>query len=107
MTTTTTTARPDATERDERKRKRAAIIKFSLAGAAVLGIGAAATSAGWTDNAWFSADASAVDPATAINLQGAYVGPAGTPRTRTSRPPTTSRAAGRTSSPSPPRCSPT
>ena len=60
MTTTTTSTRLDATDRDERKRKRAAIIKFSLAGAAVLGIGAAATSAGWTDDAWFSASASAV-----------------------------------------------
>ncbi|MCR6705515.1 MAG: hypothetical protein NVV66_12780 [Cellulomonas sp.] len=73
MTTTTTHARLETTERDERKRKRAAIIKFSLAGAAVLGIGAAATSAGWTDDAWFGAGASAVDPDTAIDLRGAFV----------------------------------
>ncbi|MBO9556317.1 hypothetical protein, partial [Cellulomonas sp.] len=53
-------------------RKRAAITKYSLAGAALLGIGAAVTSAAWTDDAWFSANANAVDPATAINLQGAF-----------------------------------
>ena len=56
----------------KRRRKRAAIVKFSLAGAAVLGIGAAATTAVWTNDAWFSATAAAVDPATAINLQGAF-----------------------------------
>jgi len=76
MTTIPNTTTVD--ERDERKRKRAAILKFSLAGAAVLGIGAAATSAAWTDDAWFSAGASAIDPSTAINLQGAYVD-SGTP----------------------------
>ncbi|MCR6688213.1 hypothetical protein [Cellulomonas sp.] len=54
MSTTTV----DTDRQDERKRKRAAIIKFSLAGAALLGIGAAATSAAWTDQAWFSASAS-------------------------------------------------
>lgn len=43
----------------DRKRKRAAIIKFGLAGAALLGIGLAATSAAWSDNAWFKADATA------------------------------------------------
>ncbi len=68
-----TTPHPDPhQERDERKHKRAAITKYSLAGAALLGIGAAVTSAAWTNDAWFSADASAVDPATAINLQGAF-----------------------------------
>src|SRR5690349_18019074 len=70
MTTNTT---PDlAHDRDERKRKRAAITKYSLAGAALLGIGAAVTSAAWTNDAWFSADANAVNPVTAINLQGAF-----------------------------------
>ncbi|MEZ0446799.1 hypothetical protein [Cellulomonas sp. ICMP 17802] len=54
----------DAPER--KKRKRAAIIKFSFAGAALLGIGAAATSAAWTDDAWFSA--AATTPT--IQLQG-------------------------------------
>lgn len=57
MTTIPNTTTVD--ERDERKRKRAAILKFSLAGAAVLGIGAAATSAAWTDDAWFLASGSA------------------------------------------------
>ena len=33
---------------------------------------AAATTAVWTNDAWFSATAAAVDPATAINLQGAF-----------------------------------
>ena len=60
-----TTATP-ATEPERKKRKRAAIIKFSFAGAALLGIGAAATSAAWTDDAWFSA--AATTPT--IQLQG-------------------------------------
>ncbi|QGQ19691.1 hypothetical protein GC089_11210 [Cellulomonas sp. JZ18] len=60
----TTTPSPDVTsttERDERKRRKAAIAKYSLAGVALLGIGAALTSAAWTDDAWFTASASAVD----------------------------------------------
>jgi len=52
---TTTTPAPEAAER--KKRKRAAIVKISLAGAALLGIGAAATSAAWSDQAWFQASA--------------------------------------------------
>ena len=72
------TTSPTVDERDERKRKRAAILKFSLAGAAVLGIGAAATSAAWTDDAWFTAGASAIDPSTALDLRGTYVD-SGTP----------------------------
>ncbi len=45
---------------DRRKRRRTVVVlKFGLAGAALLGIAAAATSAAWTDNAWFSASASA------------------------------------------------
>ncbi|MET0788724.1 MAG: hypothetical protein ABWY33_05715 [Cellulomonas sp.] len=54
----------DAPER--KRRKRAAVIKFTFAGAALLGIGAAATSAAWTDDAWFSA--AATTPT--IQLQG-------------------------------------
>ena len=50
-------AQVDTDRKDERKRKRGAIIKLSLAGAALLGIAAAATSAAWTDQAWFSASA--------------------------------------------------
>ncbi|MDM7830492.1 hypothetical protein [Cellulomonas edaphi] len=64
---TTTTPRPaDATDTDRKKRKRGAIIKLSLAGAALLGIGAAATSAYWTNDAWFSATATGAT----IDLQG-------------------------------------
>lgn len=55
--------------RTERKRKRVAVLKFSLAGAALLGVAAAATSAAWTDDAWFKAAASAIDPSTGIELQ--------------------------------------
>lgn len=72
MTAQTTTTATTADQREERRRRRAAIVKLSLAGAAVLGIGAAATSAVWTDDAWFSASASAVDPDSAIDLRGAF-----------------------------------
>ncbi|MEJ3404863.1 hypothetical protein WDJ51_08965 [Rathayibacter sp. YIM 133350] len=44
---------------EERRKKRRAVVAFSLAAVAVLGIGAAATSAAWTDNVFFSAPASA------------------------------------------------
>lgn len=53
MTTMTTT---EKTDRD-RKRRGVAFLKFGLAGAALLGIAAAATSAAWSDDAWFKADA--------------------------------------------------
>ncbi|MBT0993145.1 hypothetical protein KIN34_02415 [Cellulomonas sp. DKR-3] len=66
---TTSTAAVGQDRQDERKRKRAAIVKFSLAGAALVGIAAAATSAAWTDDAWFSATASAVDN-DGVELQG-------------------------------------
>ncbi|WP_426594320.1 hypothetical protein ACPPVS_02125 [Cellulomonas sp. McL0617] len=60
-----------ADQQQERKRKkRGAIIKFSLAGAALLGIGAAATSAQWADDAWFSASATAAS----VDLQGSADG---------------------------------
>lgn len=63
---TSTTATEVADRKDERKRKRGAVIKFSLAGAALLGIAAAATSAQWSDQAWFSASAQGAT----IELQG-------------------------------------
>jgi hypothetical protein len=66
---TTSTAAVAQDRQDERKRKRAAIVKFSLAGAALVGIAAAATSAAWTDDAWFSASASAVGDE-GVELQG-------------------------------------
>ena len=56
---TTTNAADAADRQDERKRKRGAVIKFSLAGAALLGIAAAATSAQWSDDAWFKGTATA------------------------------------------------
>jgi len=75
MTTIPNTTTVD--ERDERKRKRAAILKFSLAGAAVLGIGAAATSAAWTDDAWFLAQGSAgTDAGGVVELEGRVAGQA-------------------------------
>lgn len=57
MTSNTTAEVAD--RKDERKRKRGAVVKFSLAGAALLGIAAAATSASWSDDAWFKIGASA------------------------------------------------
>ena len=39
----------------ERRRRRRVVVKYALAGAALLGIGAGVTSAAWTDDAWFSA----------------------------------------------------
>lgn len=56
---------PEAGATDRRRRRRT-ILKFSLAIVALLGIGAAATSSAWTDDAWFSATASAAS----IELEG-------------------------------------
>lgn len=50
-----------------RRARRRTVTKFGLAGLAVLGIGAAATSAAWTDDAWFSGTANAAT----VELQGA------------------------------------
>ena len=57
---------PTTAPADDRRKKRAAVARFVLAGVAVLGIGAAATSAAWTDDAWFKAEASTPT----IQLQG-------------------------------------
>lgn len=64
MNTPEITTVPVQTE--ERKSKRRAIVAFTLAALAVGGIGAAATSAAWTDNVFFSAKAEAAT----FNLQG-------------------------------------
>ncbi|GAA2518551.1 hypothetical protein [Rarobacter incanus] len=56
----------DKTNDRERRRKRRAIAKFGLAGVALLGIGAAMTSAAWTDDAWFTGNAEAAT----VELQG-------------------------------------
>ncbi|WP_456825378.1 hypothetical protein [Cellulomonas sp. P5_E12] len=66
----TTVSHVPATDADRKKKKRAAVIKLSLAGAAILGIGAAATSAAWTDDAWFNASASSAT----VELQGSLDG---------------------------------
>lgn len=68
MTETTTTQTVTATE--TRKGKRRPVIAFALAVLAVGGIGAAATSAAWTDNTFFSAQAEAAT----FNLQGSLAG---------------------------------
>ena len=65
MSTVTHTA-GTTTDRD-RKRRGVVFLKFGLAGAALLGIAAAATSAAWSDDAWFSASATGAT----IELQGA------------------------------------
>ncbi|MFC8190440.1 hypothetical protein ACFUMH_02120 [Cellulomonas sp. NPDC057328] len=66
----TTHPTPDITaDRDERSRKKAAVVRYSLAGVALLGVGAALTSAAWTDDAWFQGEASAVAQDD-IELQG-------------------------------------
>lgn len=63
------TAQP-AADTESRKGKRRPIIAFALAALAVGGIGAAATSAAWTDNVFFSAQAESAT----FNLQGSIDG---------------------------------
>lgn len=58
---------PTTEPRERRRRRGVVFLKFGLAGAALLGIAAAATSAAWTDNAWFSASAKTAT----VQLQGA------------------------------------
>lgn len=41
--------------------RKLVITKFVLAGVAIVGVGAAVTSAAWTDDVWFTADAAAAD----------------------------------------------
>jgi hypothetical protein len=64
-----------ATEKRDRRRRGVVVLKFSLAGAALLGIAAAATSAAWSDNAWFSGTATGAT----VNLEGAVTAVGGTP----------------------------
>ncbi|MBO3096288.1 hypothetical protein [Cellulomonas dongxiuzhuiae] len=59
-----------APEQTEKRRRGGAFLRVGLAGVAVLGIGAAATSAAWTDQAWFAGSASAVT----VELQGSLDG---------------------------------
>ena len=67
MTTRIDSVSAATTPRRERRRKGVVILKFGLAGAALLGIAAAATSAAWSDDAWFSASAKGAT----VELQGA------------------------------------
>lgn len=60
--TTETVAQEDEAER---KRRRAILLRGAISGLAVLGIGAAITTAAWTDQAFFSAPATAAT----FNLQ--------------------------------------
>ncbi|WP_084077779.1 hypothetical protein [Demequina sp. NBRC 110057] len=57
------------TNKDARRTRRDRA-KLILAGVAVAGIGAAVTTAAWTDDVWFSAEASAAD----FDLQGRVAG---------------------------------
>ena len=75
-----TTATP-ATEPERKKRKRGALIKFTFAGVALLGIGAAATSAAWTDDAWFTTSATASTVKLDASLDGTTFIPADTSAT--------------------------
>ncbi|MCD4523980.1 hypothetical protein [Nocardioides sp. cx-173] len=70
MSTTATDVAATEQERDKRRR-RGAIVRFGLAGVAVLGVGAALTSATWTDDAWFAGSASAVEK---VELQASVDG---------------------------------
>lgn len=74
MTEITTRAeagtRRDARSTESRKRTRRPILAAGLAVLAIGGIGAAVTSAAWTDNAFFSAQAQAAT----FNLQGSLDG---------------------------------
>ena len=68
MTTTDVVAADQ--ERHQRNR-RGAIVRFGLATVAVVGVGAALTSAVWTDDAWFAGDAAAVEK---VELQASVDG---------------------------------
>lgn len=72
---------PTTAPADDRRKKRAAVARFVLAGVAVLGIGAAATSAAWTDDAWFSASATAATVELEASLNGTDWEPADTSAT--------------------------
>ena len=56
--------------RGPRRRNRGAIVKLTLAGFALLGIGAAATSAAWTDDAVFSGAVSSASVSLQASLDG-------------------------------------
>ncbi len=72
MKTSIESARPSAGTRN-RRRAVAGYARFALAGVALLGIGAAATSAAWSDNAWFTANATVAT----VELQASLTGASG------------------------------
>jgi hypothetical protein len=64
----------DDTEFETSGRRRK-ITKFALAGVAVLGVGAALTSAAWTDNVWFGGSTDSADFQLSGSLTGDPLGP--------------------------------
>jgi hypothetical protein len=66
------TITPDHDTEFEPSGRRRKITKFALAGVAVLGVGAALTSAAWTDNVWFGGSASSG----VVDLTGSTTGQA-------------------------------
>ena len=68
MTTLAPPTAPPARTPDTKRRRK--IAKFALAGVAVLGVGAALTSAAWTDDVFFAADATSGT----FDLQGSLDG---------------------------------
>ena len=61
-------------EKTDRRRRGVVVLKFGLAGAALLGIAAAATSAAWSDDAWFSASANAANAGSKVQLEASVDG---------------------------------
>ena len=66
----TTDIRVESQDRRRSRKGGVAYLRFGLAGVALLGIGAAATSAAWTDQAWFGASATAAKVELAASLDG-------------------------------------
>ena len=62
----------DRTPPPTRRRRTSSVVRLALAGVAVIGIGAAITTAAWTDNVFFTASAEA----SSFDLQGAPLGAA-------------------------------
>jgi len=70
MDTSTTTRREARDDAPRRRRNKGAIIKLTLGGLALVGIGAAATSAAWTDSAFFSSATTSAS----VDLKGSATG---------------------------------
>lgn len=61
---------PDVAADRDREKRRMALVRFGLCAVAVLGVGAALTSATWTDDAWFSGEANSAS----VELQASVNG---------------------------------